>query len=158
MPHPPETTRNGSSAGGAAERDEHLLVRAAWLSYVGGLTQAQIAKRLGINRIRVNRMLAQARDQGIVQIRINSKVADCVALEERLRERFSLAEAIVVPTPPDPDLIPRTIAVAAGEALSSRIREGLSVGVGWDGHCASASSRSRRDQSPASAWCRSWAG
>ena len=37
----------------------------------------------------------------------------------------------MVPTPPDPDLIPRTIAVAAGEALSSRIREGLSVGVGW---------------------------
>ena len=92
-----------------------------------GLTQAQIAKRLGLNRIRVNRMLAQAREQGIVQVRINSKVADCVALEERLRERYGLQEAIVVPTPPDPALIPQTIAVAAGAALSARI-DGRHVG------------------------------
>src|SRR5260370_12161155 len=60
------------------DRDEQLLVRAAWLSYVGGMTQAQIAKRLGLNRIRVNRMLAQARDQGVVQIRINSRITNCV--------------------------------------------------------------------------------
>ena len=115
----------------ATERDEQLIVRAAWLSHVAGLTQAQIAKRLGLNRIRVNRMLAQAREQGIVQVRINSKVADCVALEERLRERYTLHEAIVVPTPPDPAHIPQTIAVAAGEALSTRIRDGMAVGVGW---------------------------
>lgn len=118
-------------ASGWEDRDEQLLVRAAWLSYVSGLTQAQIAKRLGLNRIRVNRMLAQARDQGIVQIRINSKLAECVALEEKLRDRFGLDEAIVVPTPPDPALIPQTIAVAAGEALSARIGDGMSVGVGW---------------------------
>jgi chaperonin GroES len=30
----------------SVDREEQLLVRAAWLSYVGGLTQAQIAKRL----------------------------------------------------------------------------------------------------------------
>jgi DNA-binding transcriptional regulator LsrR (DeoR family) len=58
-------------------------------------------------------------------------VADCVALEERLRERYTLHEAIVVPTPPDPAHIPQTIAVAAGEALSTRIRDGMAVGVGW---------------------------
>jgi DNA-binding transcriptional regulator LsrR (DeoR family) len=113
------------------DREEQLLVRAAWLSYVGGLTQAQIAKRLGLNRIRVNRMLAQARDQGIVQIRINSKVASCVGLEERLRERYGVADVTVVPTPPDGALIPQTVAIAAGEALSKRIRSGMSVGVGW---------------------------
>src|SRR5690348_8629479 len=100
------------------EREGQLLVRAAWLSYVGGLTQAQIAKRLGLNRIRVNRMLAQARDEGIVQIRINSKIAGCVALEERLRAMFDLEEAIVVPSPPDAALVPQTVAVAAGHALS----------------------------------------
>jgi len=113
------------------DRDEQLMVRAAWLSYVGDLTQAQIAKRLGLNRIRVNRMLAQARDQGIVQIRINSKIANCVALEERLCARYGLSEAIVVPSPPDPALIPQTIAVAAGQALSDRIEDGMSIGIGW---------------------------
>lgn len=114
-----------------AERDERLLVRAAWLAYVGGLTQAQIAKALGLTRLRVNRMLAQAREQGVVQVRINSKVAACVALENRLRESYGLAESIVVPTPPDPELIPQVIAAAAGEALSAHIRDGISLGVGW---------------------------
>ncbi len=113
------------------ERDEQLIVRAAWLSHVAGLTQAQIAKRLGLNRIRVNRMLAQAREQGIVQVRINSKIADCIALEERLRERYRLQDAVVVPTPPDPAHIPQTVAVAAGEALSARHADALAVGVGW---------------------------
>jgi len=113
------------------DRDEQLLVRAAWLSYVGDLTQAQIAKRLGLNRIRVNRMLAQAREQGIVQVRINAKIANCVALEEQLAARYGLSEAIVVPSPPDPDLVPQTIAVAAGRALSERIEEGMSIGIGW---------------------------
>jgi DNA-binding transcriptional regulator LsrR (DeoR family) len=113
------------------DREEQLLVRAAWLSYVGGLTQAQIAKRLGLNRIRVNRMLAQARDQGIVQIRINAKIADCVALEEALAARYGLRQAVVVPTPPDPALVPRAVAMAAGEALSSHVRPGMAIGVGW---------------------------
>ena len=113
------------------DREEQLLVRAAWLSYVCDLTQAQIAKRLGLNRIRVNRMLAQAREQGIVQIRINSKVTNCVALEERLLQRYGLGEVIVVPSPPDEDLIPKTIAVAAGQALSARIQDGMSIGIGW---------------------------
>lgn len=113
------------------DREEQLITRAAWLSYVVGLTQAQIAKRLGLNRIRVNRMLAQARDQGVVQIRINSKLTDCVALEERLRERFGLSDATVVPTPTDPTLIPNAIAVAAGAVLSEAIGDGMSIGMGW---------------------------
>jgi DNA-binding transcriptional regulator LsrR (DeoR family) len=113
------------------DRDEQLLVRAAWLAYVGGMTQAQVAKRLGMNRIRVNRMLAQARDQGVVQIRINSRIANCVALEERLRERYGLEDVIVVPSPSEAALVPQTIAAAAGLALSERVSNGMSVGVGW---------------------------
>ncbi|MDQ0472472.1 sugar-binding transcriptional regulator [Labrys wisconsinensis] len=121
----------GSDPPPPVDREEQLLVRAAWLSYVGGLTQDQIAKRLGLNRIRVNRMLAQARDQGIVQVRINSKIASCVALEEQLRTRYGLDEAIVVPSPPELALVPQTVAVAAGRALSERLRDGMSIGVGW---------------------------
>ena len=65
------------------DRDEQLATRAAWLYFVAGLTQVQIAKKLGVNRIRVNRLLAQAREQGMVQIRITGRLAECVALEDR---------------------------------------------------------------------------
>lgn len=113
------------------DRDEQQTTRAAWLYFVGGLTQAQIAKRLGVNRVRVNRLLTQAREQGLVQIRITGRLSDCISLEEKLKERFGLSEAIVVPTPPDQALVPHAIGAAAGVALADKLQDGMSVGVGW---------------------------
>jgi DNA-binding transcriptional regulator LsrR (DeoR family) len=113
------------------EREEQLTTRAAWLYFVAGLTQAQIGKKLGLSRIRVNRLLAQAREQGMVQIRITGRLAECIALEESLKERFGLEEAVVVPTPPSQALIPQVIGAAAGSVLAARLKDGMSVGVGW---------------------------
>lgn len=115
----------------ALDRDEQLATRAAWLYFVAGLTQAQIGKKLGINRIRVNRLLAQAREQGMVQIRITGRLADCVELENKITERFGIDQAIIVPTPPDAALVRHVIGAAAGSALAERLKEGMSVGVGW---------------------------
>ncbi|WP_421693333.1 sugar-binding transcriptional regulator [Aestuariivirga sp.] len=115
----------------AIDPEEQLATRAAWLYFVAGLTQAQIGKKLGLNRTRVNRLLAQARDHGLVQINITGRLASCVELEERLRQHYGLDDAVVVPTPPDQDLIPQVIATAAAAALSSRLKDGMSVGVGW---------------------------
>ena len=111
--------------------EEQLATRAAWFYFVAGLTQAQIGKKLGINRTRVNRLLAQARDQGLVQITIVGRLAECVALEEKLKSQYGLDDVTVVPTPPDQALIPQVIATAAGAALAERLRDGMSVGVGW---------------------------
>ena len=111
--------------------EEQVATRAAWLYFVAGLTQAQIGKKLGLNRTRVNRLLAQARDQGLVQINITGRLASCVELEEKLQRQYALQDAIVVPTPPDQELIPQVIATAAAAALSARLKDGMSVGVGW---------------------------
>lgn len=48
--------------------DEHRRTRIAWLYYVEGQTQAEIAERLGISRIKVVRDLAVCRETGLVQI------------------------------------------------------------------------------------------
>ncbi|HEV2557689.1 MAG TPA: sugar-binding transcriptional regulator [Microvirga sp.] len=127
----PKPDEGFEPAAPALDRDQQTATRAAWLYYVENLTQDEIARRLGLNRVRVNRILAQARESGIVQIRITSKLADCVALEARLVERFGLAGATVVPTPDNPDLVPQAIAIEAGIALSERIRPGSSIGIGW---------------------------
>ncbi|MCB1377946.1 MAG: sugar-binding transcriptional regulator [Alphaproteobacteria bacterium] len=115
----------------AIDPEEQLATRAAWLYFVAGLTQAQIGKRLGINRTRVNRLLAEARDQGLVQIRIVGRLAGCVELEEALKRRFGLEDAVVVPTPPQQSLVPHAIASAAGAVLAARLKDGMAVGVGW---------------------------
>lgn len=111
--------------------DEQIATRAAWLYFVAGLTQIQIGKELGINRVRVNRLLADAREQGMVQIRITGRLSGCVELEQKLKSRFDLAEAIVVPTPPNPEQIPHVIGAATGRLLDQKLEDGMSVGVGW---------------------------
>lgn len=115
----------------AIDHEEQLATRAAWLYFVAGLTQAQIGKKLGLNRTRINRLLAQARDQGLVQINITGRLASCVETEEKLKQLYGLADATVVPTPPDQELIPQVIATAAAAVLSARLKDGMSVGVGW---------------------------
>jgi DNA-binding transcriptional regulator LsrR (DeoR family) len=128
-----EAGSTGEDAGGprGGGFDLQLATRAAWYYYVENMTQADIAKRLGINRVRVNRLLAQCLEDGIVQIRINTPLAACVALEERLRRRFGLAEAVVVPAPADELYIRQALAMAAGTLISDRIGQVGSIGIGW---------------------------
>ncbi|KFC76030.1 putative transcriptional regulator [Bosea sp. LC85] len=115
--------------------DPQIQVRAAWLYYMEGLTQADIADRLKMTRLRVNRLLNEARSSGLVNITINSRLESCVRLEQALVEAFGLKDAIVVPTPSDPAQISAQIGKAAGELVSRIIDEHPSgvFGVGWGG-------------------------
>lgn len=111
--------------------EEQLATRAAWLYFVGGSTQAEIGKKLGLNRIRVNRLLAVARDHGIVQFNITGRLAACISLEEKLKDKFKLTHAIIVPSSMDEAQLPQIIGNAAGQYLGSKLKENMSVGMGW---------------------------
>ncbi len=113
------------------EAEEQLRTRVAWLYHVEGLTQAQIARRLGQNRVKILRMLAAARDAGLVQIRINARLADCVAAERALERRFGLDEAVVVPTPAAASQVSDVVGQALGGWLGGRLASGQTIGVGW---------------------------
>ncbi|WP_435168489.1 sugar-binding transcriptional regulator [Falsirhodobacter sp. 1013] len=72
--------------------------RAGWLYYSGGLTQDQIAQRMGISRQRAQRLVSRAMQEGLVRVRLEHPLAACLDLEARLRDRFDLAEARVAPS------------------------------------------------------------
>ncbi|WAC27608.1 sugar-binding transcriptional regulator [Ancylobacter sp. SL191] len=72
------------------ETDDTLMVKAAWLYHVGGLNQAETAERLGLTRARVNRLLADALEEGVVSITVDRQLAGMVPVEEALRRRFGL--------------------------------------------------------------------
>ncbi len=115
----------------APDRDQQTATRASWLYFVEGKTQEQIARHLGINRIRVNRILATARETGMVQVRINSNLASCVELEERLRGQFGVREAYVVPSPIVADNVRHMVAFEGGRLLSESLGPNMVVAVGW---------------------------
>ncbi len=114
-----------------ADPEEQLATRAAWLYYVGNSTQAQIAKRLGLTRLRVNRLLALARDEGLVQIQVTGRLAACIELEHALMQRYGLKDAVVVPTPTDSTQLRSVVGTAAGQYLGKQLKDGMSIGVGW---------------------------
>ena len=111
--------------------EANLMARAAWHYYVEGLTQERISELLGVGRIKVQRVLSAARDDGIVQFKIRNSIVDCLELQVALKQRFGLEEAYVVPRAADIRNIPALIGHAAGEYLSGRFNSGDVVAVGW---------------------------
>jgi DNA-binding transcriptional regulator LsrR (DeoR family) len=113
------------------DRDDQLDIRIAWYYYATELTQKQIAERFGVTRVRVNKAIATCRAEGIVQVRINSKLAPCVELEHKLETEFGLDEVTVVPTPDTEAFIFKALGMAAGPYLHDQLRDGSTVGIGW---------------------------
>lgn len=109
---------------------------AAWLYYVGNLSQQAVSERLGISRFKVLRMLADARDQGLVRISLEHRTARTLALAERLVEAFGLEDARVAPLGPgetDEAMARRAVAIlGAGYLARIAASEGVqTIGVGW---------------------------
>lgn len=111
---------------------EQLAVRIAWCYYVLGMTQQEIAARVGVNRTRVIRLLAEARRRGVVSISINSKLTENVELGEALAERYGLdlAEVTLAYTT-DEDELSRVVGAAACEPVLRRLKNGMTIGLGW---------------------------
>ncbi|MGO4561767.1 MULTISPECIES: sugar-binding transcriptional regulator [Phyllobacteriaceae] len=127
------------AAGGAAEngavaaesKADRLRIRAAWMYFIEQMTQNEIADVLGVGRVTVVRMLAEARARNEVKIAIESDLSEIVRLERSLEKVFGLEQALVAPlSSPDADPIPG-IAAKTGAYLSEAMRSGMRVGVGW---------------------------
>jgi len=75
-----------------------LATRAAWLSFIGGYTQGEVAKRLGVSPVKAHRLIQLAQQQGMVKIFIEGEPAHCIALEEQLAKKFNLLSCLVAPS------------------------------------------------------------
>jgi DNA-binding transcriptional regulator LsrR (DeoR family) len=66
--------------------DIRLIVKVAQLYYEQDMTQAQIARELGIYRTTISRLLKRGREQGIVTIAINYDYNENLWLEQQLKQ------------------------------------------------------------------------
>ncbi|MBZ9874739.1 sugar-binding transcriptional regulator [Mesorhizobium sp. BR1-1-9] len=112
-------------------RTDRLRIRAAWMYFVEQMTQNEIADVLGVGRVTIVRMLAEARSRNEVKITIESELSEIVRLERALERTFGLKQALVAPlTAPNADPIP-AISAKTGSFLSDTMKSGMRVGVGW---------------------------
>lgn len=75
--------------------DDRLRL-AARLYYVDGLGQNEVAKFVKVSQAKVSRLLALARERGIVRITVADYEPRHTELEAQIRARFGLAAAVVI--------------------------------------------------------------
>lgn len=95
--------------------------RAGWLYYVAGNTQDEIATKLGISRQSAQRLVSLAISEGLVKVRLDHPIANCLDLATRLEDRFSLKFVEVTPTDPTSDSTTLGVADAAAIELERRL-------------------------------------
>lgn len=111
-------------------RSSDVKVKTVWLYYVEGMTQEQIAERLGVSRVKIMRTLAAATAEGIVVTRINAATAEQIDLERRLEEKWGLASAIVVPTPENGGNLEKALGNAVASYLDQEMQDGMTLAIG----------------------------
>ena len=113
--------------------DYRLLAKVSKLYYEDNLNQDEIVARLHISRSTISRLLAQARQEGIVRIVVVPPTGTYAALESAIEEKYAVNEVIVtdVPAPASPQMIARGLGAAAATYLLRVINETDVVGVSW---------------------------
>ncbi|MBB1248470.1 MULTISPECIES: sugar-binding transcriptional regulator [unclassified Rhizobium] len=121
-----------SASGGFRDDETSMATRAAWLHYAGGLTQAEVAKRLGLSSLKAHRLIMKANQEGLVKVYIDSDVSECVELEQKLCERFGLTYCEVAPDFDSDELPLKALGISGAQYLKREIESGETklIGVG----------------------------
>uniref|UniRef100_UPI0030ED7ECD sugar-binding transcriptional regulator n=1 Tax=Leucobacter sp. USCH14 TaxID=3024838 RepID=UPI0030ED7ECD len=107
-------------------------LRAAQLYYLQHLTMEAIAQEMRVSRSSVSRLLAYARDSGLVEIQVHSPQEARSQLELRIAERYGIT-AHVVASPAratEADRLERTARTAA-HRVAAAVGDRATIGVAW---------------------------
>jgi DNA-binding transcriptional regulator LsrR (DeoR family) len=110
-----------------------LLVKVARFYYEEGLNQDAITARLGLSRSKVSRLMAQAREAGVVQITVVAPEDLFLDVESRLEERYGLQEALVVEVQPgdSQSQVSRAVGGAAAGFMTRSMSSRSTIGMCW---------------------------
>ncbi len=116
--------------------DMQMMVQTAKMYYIEGLTQQSIAKELEISRSYISMLLSEARELGIVSIKIKNPLESNTKLAHDMQEAFGTPNCIVTPTVVTA-LQPLTKIIAAQGAVEAEtlIKSHSTVGVAWGLTC-----------------------
>ena len=114
-----------------SEMADDLNIKVCWLYYMEGKTQEEISTSLGLNRSKVLRILASARQNGMVQVNVTTDFSRCVELERGLEKKLGLQRAIVVPNTADAAKDSDGLGAALGQCVSDILEDNMTIGLSW---------------------------
>ena len=107
---------------------KRVLVKISTMYYIEGFSQQEITDRLGISRSQISRMLAEAREAGIVQITVHDPFSDETKYEKIFCEAFGLKEAVIVNASPSVSVNVQT-GNAAADLLGRLVKNNDAIGI-----------------------------
>lgn len=108
------------------------VVKAAKMYYQLDYSQQAVAEELGISRPSVSRLLREAKEQGIVQIRIVDPYQDLQQIGAVIEEHFGLKDCIVVDAPVHDDyIIKEEIGRQTASYLQQIVKDHDIIGTTW---------------------------
>jgi len=109
-----------------------LLSEVARLYYENDLTQSEIAKKIHTSRSTVSRLLQEAREKKVVEIRIHYPWDRASALEQKFQTLFNLKDVRILESHGrKPDEALKGVAMLAARYLSSILKDGSVLGMSW---------------------------
>ncbi len=118
------------------------LAQAAFWYYVQDMTQDEVARRLGVSRSNVSRMLRGAREQGIVRFDVRYPLSRDPELEGLLLDRYrneGVREVVVAASPragastADESAAVPAVARAAADWFTANLQPGTTLALSWGG-------------------------
>ena len=130
--------------------NKKLMVKISKLYYEEGLTQTVIAKRLGLSRPTISRIMQEAMNEGIVRIEIASIPGDLSDLTQRLENKFHLLEALVVEIngPVTYESVSHALGIEAAHYFQRVVKDGDVIGLTWGSALASMVAHLEQDKKP----------
>lgn len=115
------------------EDSEAFLTEVCWHYFINGNTQAEVAKAMGVTRLRVNQAIQKSRNLGLVSIEVDSPFLPRMQLQQKLQDQFGLGRALVAPANQVDYDFHSSVGAALASHLSDRLRtqEWKSLGVSW---------------------------
>lgn len=108
-----------------------MAARAAWLHYAAGLSQADVARKLGLNSLKAHRLINKANRDGLVTVFIDGDISECIELEAQITKRYDLSSCLVVPDLGESDLPLKALGIAGAQILRQELDSKCpSIGVG----------------------------
>jgi DNA-binding transcriptional regulator LsrR (DeoR family) len=110
--------------------DLRLMTRVARLYHEDGLTQTEVAHRLGLTQVMVSRLLRKAQERGIVRTTVVTPPGAFADLESVLEAKFGLSQAVVGDAARDSEeAVLSAIGSAAAHFLEATLKSGEVVGI-----------------------------
>ncbi|MEG1619572.1 MAG: sugar-binding domain-containing protein [Eubacterium sp.] len=114
-----------------------LMNAAVCMYYIEKKTMTEVAETLSISKSTVSRLLKRAKDENIIQLKIDDSTIKCTELEKKIKEKYALKRVLVTPisveNPENVLEIKKLVALEGARYIQRIITDDDIIGLCWGG-------------------------